>query len=103
VPTQSTSLPDDEWDARVVVGEHLFENWCDDVVSGDDPEPRTDETWPIVAGTIAFGGSVDTLPPADGAPVVAHLSGLVAERPDGTRVPIEDLDVRNTVWGGAAG
>lgn len=97
-------LPDPSWDAMVVLGVELYANWCNDVIDPSQPQPRIDETWVIVAGTVEFVGE----PPVAGEPgvserVTARLSGLVAERPDGSRVALRDLEVTNEVWGMFAG
>jgi hypothetical protein len=102
-PPQTATLPDERWDARVLIGQDLFANWCDDVIGEDEPTPRTDETWPIVAGTISFADEVASIGTSCERPVTARVTGLVAERPDGSRVTIGDLDVTNSCWGGAAG
>jgi hypothetical protein len=102
-PPQATTLPDDRWDARVLVGTDLFANWCDDLIMAGDPVPQTEETWPVVAGTVTFLEDVGSLGGACERPVVARLAGLVVERPDGTHVPIADREVRNSCWNGAAG
>lgn len=98
------ALPDPGWDAVVVVGEELYANWCNDVIDMSQPQPRIDETWTVVAGAIEFVGE----PPladfqASAAPVTARLVGLVAERPDGSRVELGDLEVTNESWGMFAG
>ena len=97
-------LPDPSWEAVVVLGEELYANWCNDVIDMSQPQPRIDETWTIVAGRIEFVGD----PPAadeSGATtaVTARLTGLVAERPDGSRVELRDLEVANESWGMFAG
>ena len=101
-PPTAASLPSSEWDARIEVGSDLFSNWCDDVIEPDEPVPEVDEVWPVVAGTIALAGDVSGSPDVSSS-VTAHLTGIVAERPDGTRVEVGDLDVTNDHWGGAAG
>jgi len=103
VPPQATALPDEAWDARVLVGANLFANWCDDVIETTDPVPRTDQIWPVVAGTITFTDDLSSLGSACERPVAARLTGLVVERPGGTRVPIADREVSNSCWNGAAG
>lgn len=97
-------LPEPSWEAVVVLGEELYANWCNDVIDPSQPQPRIDETWTIVAGTIEFVGA----PPVAGEPgvssaVTARLTGLVAERPDGSRVELRDLELTNEAWGMFAG
>jgi hypothetical protein len=101
-PAQVTTLPDGGWEARVLLGADLFSNWCDDVVDASDPEPRVDQTWRIVAGTITFEDDVATLPISCG-PVRARIEGLQVEGPDGAQVTIADRDIENDCWAGAAG
>jgi Family of unknown function (DUF6174) len=100
VPPPEAEIPSAAWTGRVVLGADLFANWCDDVIEQGEPTPRTDETWPIVEGTIAIDGNVSG---AESGPVTARLTGIVAERPDGTRVEVGDLEILNEWWGGAAG
>src|SRR5687767_14658689 len=86
------TLPDPGWDAVVVLGGELYANWCNDVIDMSQPQPRIDETWTIVAGAIEFVGDppvADFQTPA--RPVTARLVGLVAERPDGSRVELQDI------------
>ena len=101
-PPQTVDLPDGDWEAKVLVGEHLFSNWCDDVIDGDDPTPDVDETWPVVAGTITMLEDVDALGACE-RPVAARIEGLVAELPDGTQVQLADREVSNSCWAGGAG
>ena len=96
-------LPDPSWEAVVVLGEELYANWCNDVIDMSQPQPRIDETWTIVGGTIEFVGDPPEVDPAGTGPVTARLVGLVAERPDGSRVPLRDLEVTNDSWGMFAG
>jgi hypothetical protein len=98
------TLPDPGWEAVVVVGEELYANWCNDVIDPSQPQPRIDETWAIVAGTIELVGDPPSVDPQAAArPVTARLAGLVAERPDGRRVALADLEVTNDSWGMFAG
>jgi hypothetical protein len=99
---RTVSLPDPHWDAEVLVGTHLAANWCNDVI--EEPQAEVDETWEIVEGTLEFVGE---LPPVDGTsadqPVRAELTGVVLEGPDGERVELDDLSLRNGAWGFFAG
>ena len=94
-------LPDPGWEAVVVVGSELYANWCNDVIDPSQPQQRVDETWPIVAGTLEFVGEPPV--PGEGASITARLLGLVAERPDRSRVKLRDLEVTNESWGMFAG
>lgn len=101
-PAAVTTLPDPQWTATLLRGEHLFANWCNDLVAPGTPERVVAESLPIVEGTITIDGPV---PAFDhyGAEVAATLTGLVVEQPDGTRVELSDAELVNTNWGGAAG
>ena len=102
---RSVALPDPAWDAELLVGTHLAANWCTDVI--EQPEAEVEETWTVVDGTLMFDGAV---PPAtwDGTastdePVEATLIGVVVEGPDGERVELGDVPLRNRSWGFLAG
>lgn len=101
-PQRSTTLPDPDWDAEVLVGTHLAANWCNDVI--DEPQAEVDETWTIVEGTLTFAKPP---PKVDGSeaeqPVVAELSGVVVENEDGDRVVLGDYTLTNSSWGFFAG
>jgi len=101
-PERTVSLPSSDWDAVVQVGTHLAANWCNDVI--EEPQADVDETWTIVEGTLRFAGQV---PPVDGSPadqpVVAELTGVVVESPDGEQVELGDVTLRNESWGFFAG
>jgi hypothetical protein len=96
-----TTLPDDAWDATLLIGEDLYANWCDDVLEPGEPEPSVAEEWPITAGTITLRGSV----PADVCPhrARATVTGLEATRPDGTTVELGERELANDAWGCFAG
>jgi hypothetical protein len=86
------ALPDEQWRAVLALGTNLVAGF--EGALGRDQVVR--ERWPIVVGTI----TISQLPPPDECgEAVAHLEGLEAERPDGTRVRIGDFDVRNAGWG----
>ncbi|MBL8775614.1 MAG: hypothetical protein JNK12_06780 [Acidimicrobiales bacterium] len=101
-PPAVTTLPDPQWTATLLRGEHLFANWCNDLVQPGTPERRVAESLPIVAGTITIERPV---PAFDhyGAEVTATLTDLVVEQPDGTRIDLPDAELVNESWGGAAG
>jgi hypothetical protein len=98
---QQVTLPDDAWDATVLIGEDLYANWCDDVLEPGAPEPAVNERWPITAGTITLHGRV----PADVCPHTARgtATGLVATRPDGATVELGERELVNDGWGCFAG
>ncbi len=101
-PQRSTTLPDPDWTAEVLVGTHLAANWCIDVI--EEPQAEVDETWTIVEGTLTFAKQP---PKVDGSeteqPVVAELSGVVVENEDGDRVEFGDFSLINSSWGFFAG
>lgn len=97
--TGAHALPDASWTVTVRLGRDLFANWCDDVLEADEPTSEVLETWPVVEGTIDV-----VLPPDDQpGPATMTATGLVAERPDGERVPIGDLTIVNERYGFFAG
>ena len=93
------SLADGTWRGTVRLGSDLFANWCDDVLEPDEPRSVTLEEWPVVEGAI------DVVLPPDGewGPATLAGTGLVAERPDGQRVPIGDIVIENSNHGFVAG
>lgn len=99
--TPMVTLPNGAWTGQVLIGRHLFANWCTDVIE-PNPVQIIEERWKVVAGTITFA---DKAPALNGpiSSVIAHVTGLAAERPDGSRVEIGDLDMSNTSWGALAG
>ncbi len=101
-PAAVTTLPDPQWTATLLRGEHLFVNWCNDLVPPGTPERRETASLPIVAGTISIDGRVPAFDDY-GAEVAATLTGLVVEQSDGTRIDLADAELLNTNWGGAAG
>jgi hypothetical protein len=98
---QRTTLPDDVWDATVLIGEDLYANWCDDVLEPGEPVPAVAERWPITAGTITLHAPA----PADVCPheVRATATGLEATRPDGVTVELGERELVNDGWGCFAG
>lgn len=94
-------LPDEGWRADVWFGENLFANWCNDVIDSNAPQQDLAETWPIVEGT--FSHDAPASEGCGGGGVEAHLTGGVAERPDGSQVVIPELDLVNESWGCFAG
>lgn len=101
-PDPVVHLPDPAWEVTVVRGEHLFANWCNDLVPPGSPEPRVTASLPVVAGTIGFEGPVPG-PDAHTDRFTGRLTDLVVEKPDGTRVTLPDATLVNDAWGGAAG
>jgi hypothetical protein len=99
-PAPGASLPEsNDWRAEVEIGKDLFANWCNDVITQDDPMPQVDESWTVVEGDLAL-----TSPGADCAPAEATLTGLLIETNDGVRVPLDPIiNVVNAGWGCFAG
>jgi hypothetical protein len=100
LPQQAT-LPNDAWDAMVLIGEELYANWCDDVLEPGEPEPTVNERWPISAGTITLHApaSADVCPHE----ASATATGLEATRPDGSTVELGERELVNDGWGCFAG
>jgi len=100
LPQQAT-LPDDAWEATVIIGEDLYANWCDDVLEPGEPEPAVAERWPITAGSITLHEPL----PADLCPHTARatVTGLEATRPDGATVHLGERELTNDAWGCFAG
>lgn len=103
--TRTVSLPDPRWHAEVRVGTHLTANWCTDVI--EEPQAEVDVTWQVVEGTLTFEGQ---LPPVEWTedapvdqPVVAELTDVVVQGPDGERVNLGNIPLRNESWGFLAG
>lgn len=93
------SLADGAWRGTIRLGSDLFANWCDDVLEPDEPRSEVVEEWAVVEGTIEV-----TVPPeGQWEPATLTATGLVAERPDGQRVPLGDLTIGNESYGFAAG
>jgi hypothetical protein len=94
-------LASDDWYAAIQTGTDLFANWCDDVIEVDEPTPIVDETWAVVAGTLAVTSGTPT--DCGGGAVAATLTGAVAESADGEQVTLDDIELTNTGWGCFAG
>jgi hypothetical protein len=85
-------LPNEKWRAVLALGTNLFDMWG----YGNLGNRVVRERWPIVAGTITI---VQLPPSGECGEARAHLEGLEAERPDGTRIRLGDFEVRNARWG----
>lgn len=94
-------LPDDAWRARLLTGEDLFSNWCDDVIEPDEPTPAIMSHWSIVAGTLTI--TSETPVTTDGNDVTATLTGAVAESSSGALIELDDIDLHNGCWACFAG
>jgi hypothetical protein len=94
-----TDLAGDSWDAVLREGEHLFANWCNDVII--DPQADVSAELPVVEGTLEItSGRLGQQCPLT---VEAQLTGVVALGEDGQRVDVGDLTVGNESWGCFAG
>jgi hypothetical protein len=100
--TAPVVLPAADWVATISTGVDLFANWCDDVIEPDEPTPITDEVWTLVAGTLTTT-SEPGAGSCGGGEVTATLSDATAEAADGTRVDLDDVELRNSGWGCFAG
>lgn len=98
VTTGPVTLPDPAWSATVDFGRDLFANWCDDVVEPGEPSPVTVTTWELVEGALEV-----TVPDGTYGEATVVASGLVAESPDGSRVPLGDITIVNEFYGTVAG
>lgn len=98
---KETTLPDDTWDATVLIGEDLYANWCDDVLEPSEPEPAVAEQWPITAGTITLHEPAPAHVCPHGARATA--TGLEATRPDDTTVELGERELTNEARGCFAG
>jgi hypothetical protein len=103
----TVELPSLDWSVAVELGEHFgARGWsedhaCTDLPDADDPEERVDETWEVVEGTLTIGPPEPIVEWPGTARVSAE--GLVAETPDGERVPLDPITVRSDCWGCFAG
>jgi hypothetical protein len=89
-------LPDDRWIAYVETGQDLFANWCDDVVTPDEPERLVDQHLDIAAGTMTVT--------QDGPErFTAELTDVEVEAADGTAIELGRLTTTNDLWGLYAG
>jgi hypothetical protein len=100
-PMPPVSFPDPAWDARLVVGEDLMANHCDDVIEPGEPEPVISEEWQVDAGTLTFDLPDGGVCGAAG-PVIGTFNGLSASN-ETTTVDIGDLAIENASYGCFAG
>lgn len=100
-PDPPVSFPSEAWDARLVLGEDLLANHCDDVIEEGEPVPLIEEEWVINGGTLEFDDPGTGICGAPG-PVSGTFTGLTAENNANT-VDIGDLEVVNSSYGCFAG
>lgn len=102
----TVALPSPLWRAYVQIGEHFGARGfteghaCTDLGRVEDPEPRIDEEWQVIDGTLIVEPE-----PLEGFPGTAGLTanGLVVELPDGATVTLDRIQVVSNCWGCAAG
>lgn len=86
-------LPDPDWRARLVVGEFLFSNHCDDVFESWEPSPVVAAEWMLDAGVIEV---LDDFPSGmDPGSVRARLDGGVVVTDSGRRIPLPTIELIN--------
>ncbi len=100
-PNPPISFPDETWDARLVLGEDLLANHCDDVLEEGEPVPVIEEEWVINGGTLEFEDPATGLCGAPGS-VIGTFTGLTAEN-NASTADIGDLEVVNDSYGCFAG
>jgi len=100
-PMPPVSFPDETWDARLVLGEDLLANHCDDVLEEGEPVPVIEEEWAVNAGTLEFEDPDAGICGAPG-PVTGSFTGLTAGN-DSSTVDLGDLEVVNVSFGCLAG
>ncbi|HEY5891321.1 MAG TPA: hypothetical protein VIW94_11575 [Acidimicrobiia bacterium] len=100
-PNPPVSFPDPAWDARLVLGQDLLANHCDDVIEPGEPEPVIEEEWTINGGILDFEDPGTGLCGAPG-PVTGSFTGLAGEN-NASTVEIGDLEVVNISYGCFAG
>lgn len=101
IPDPPVSFPADDWEAHVVLGKNLMVNHCDDVIEGWEPEPEIAASWPIASGLLDFDAP-NTEPCGSGSPVIATLTQVVVDTPQGP-VKMGDLTIVNDAYGCFAG
>lgn len=99
VPDPGTDELGGDWTGELVAGRDLFAQWCDDVVTPDEPEVVEAAPW-VVQGTLTW-----QLEDGDGqCPSVATASLTdAAVVIDGEAVPIADVAFVNEHFGCVAG
>lgn len=100
-PPASTTveLPASGWQARAVMGERLFANWCTDLPT--EPDADITEEWPVVGGRVTV--TYPTTGPCGTASAAATVTGLTVETRDGARITLPELTITNDDWGCFAG
>lgn len=89
----------EDWTGELVTGSDLFAQWCDDVITPDEPEVVEAATWEV-DGTLTW-----QLEQGDGecpSVATARLTDATVDV-DGEAVPIADVEFRNEHFGCVAG
>jgi len=94
-------LPDERWDARVIVGKNLFAQSCDDVFEFWEPESIVAASWPIVAGSFELDAPA-TSEGCGGSRVSTTLNAAIVDTPSGQEM-LPTLELTNAAWGCFAG
>ena len=100
-PPQSTSLPDPNWRVRMVDGQDLFANWCDDVIEEDEPTPVEIRTLPVISGELEIIG--DAPAQFESAPLRLSATDLVLDVGNGETHVLGDVEIENPSFGFFAG
>ena len=100
-PPESTTLPDPTWSVRMVDGQNLFANWCDDVIEEGEPTPIEARSLPVIAGSLEIVG--DAPAQFESAPLSLIASDLVLDIGNGETHPLGDVQIENPSFGFVAG
>lgn len=97
----SADLPSEMWDVRLIDGQDLYANWCDDVIEPGEAEPLVVRSLDVVRGSLGVIGD----PPAEfqGGVLRLRATDLAVELPDGTLVELGDIEIENPSYGFFAG
>ncbi len=106
--TPPTSFPEqgypdgqigDDWSGELEIGNRLHWGQCHDVLDDLETE-QINEIWPATGGTVTVTTPVEIQ--SDGwatAPVSIIVRDLELQRPDGSLITIDELDITNDDWG----
>lgn len=100
-PPESTTLPDSNWSVRLVDGQNLFANWCDDVIEEGEPTPFEARSLPVIAGSLEIVG--DAPAQFESAPLSLIASDLVLDVGNGETHELGDVQIENPSFGFFAG
>jgi len=96
------TLPDDRFEANVVVGKNLFVNHCDDVVEWSEPERQVGVSWPVTSGHFDYPLADPDRRCGLAGSVRVILQGAVVTTASGD-VPLASLTIENDAFGCFAG